>query len=101
MLTSMGDEPPLLATYASTVREPGRSWSERIVPFIPRNTLNKLNEREGCFIFAWLMPNPTGSQHHYAFVKVNKEVTEECQLRIDELQETFKLPSHLDTPQSC
>ena len=98
------DELPLLATYASAVREPGRSWSERIVPFIPRKTSDKFNEREGWF-FAWWMPlvvphSDDNPLFRYAFVKINKEVTEECQRRIDELRESVKLPSLLDTPQN-
>ena len=52
ILTTMRNELPLLAAYASAVREPGRSWSERIVPFIPGKTLDKLNERKGS-LFAW------------------------------------------------
>jgi hypothetical protein len=42
------------------------------------------------------MPNPQSASFRYAFGKINKEVTEECQRRIDELRESFKLPSHLD-----
>ena len=101
ILTSMSDGLPLLAAYASAVREPGRSWSERIVPFIPRKT-NKLNEGEG-WLFAWSAPNPfiesATDSYRYAFAKINNEVMEECQRRIDELRESsFKLPSHLDAP---
>ena len=101
LLMSMSNELPLLASYASAVREPGRSWSERIVPFIPSRTLDKLNERESWF-FAWSAPSPfrSSSQHRYAFAKLNKEVSEECQRRIDELRESFNLPNHLDTPQN-
>jgi len=97
----MKDEIPLLATYASAVREPGRSWSERIVPFIPRKTSDKLNEREGWF-FAWSAPNAyrDSPSYSYAFAKFNKEVMEECQRKIDELRKSFNLPSHLDTPQN-
>jgi hypothetical protein len=91
----MRSDLPLLATYASAVREPGRSWSERIVPFIPR-TYRMLNEREGWFL-AWSEPY---SYRGYAFAKINEEVTEECQQRIDELRESFKLPSHPDTFQN-
>lgn len=92
---------PLLATYASAVREPGRSWSERIVPFIPRKTSDKLNARarEGWF-FTWSATNPYLSKYRYAFAKTNKEVTEECQRRIDDLRESFKLPSQPDPPQN-
>lgn len=99
-LTTMRYELPLLASYASAVRDPGRSWSERIVPFIPIKTLDKLNERESWF-FAWSAPNPyrSSSKYCYAFAKLNKKVSEECQQRIDELRESFKLPSHLDTSQ--
>jgi hypothetical protein len=67
----------------SAVREPGRSWSERIVPFIPRTTSNKLNKREGWFL-AWWMPDMDDAQSassRYALVKINKEVTEEYQRR--------------------
>jgi len=67
------------------------------VPFIPGKTLDKLNEREGWF-FAWSSYR-SSSPYRYAFAKLNKEVSEECQRRIDELRESFKLPSHLDTPQ--
>ena len=105
ILTSVIDKPSLLAAYASAVREPGRSWSERIVPFIPRTTSSdKLNVLEGWF-FAWSAPNPfrvvdlTLASYRYAFAKINKEVKEECQRRIAELRESFKLPSHFDTPQ--
>jgi hypothetical protein len=91
--TSMEDELPLLASYASAVREPGRSWSERIVPFIPSN---ELNECEGWFL-AWSVLDPS---IHYAFAKINKEATEECQQRIDEFRESFNLPSHLDRPRN-
>jgi hypothetical protein len=100
ILTTMRNELPLLAAYASAVREPGRSWSERIVPFIPGKTL-KLNEREGWF-FAWssLIAYRSSSPYRYAFAKLNKEVSEECQRRIDELRESFKLPGYLDTPQN-
>ena len=105
VLTSMREQLPLLTAYASAVREPGRSWSERIVPFIPRKTCDKLNEREVWF-FAFSVPNPYRDagiglpSHRYAFAKLNKEVTEECQRRIDELRESFNLPTHLDTPQN-
>lgn len=100
ILTSMGDELPLLAAYASAVREPGRSWSERIVPFIPKKT-KMLNVREGWF-FAWSAPNPfiDSESYRYAFVKNNKEAMEECQRRIDELRKSFKLPSHPDMPRN-
>ena len=100
VLTSMENELPLLATYASAVREPGRSWSERIVPFIPKKTSDEFNEHQGWF-FAWSAPNAyRGTQsYRYAFAKFNKEVSEECQRRIVELRESFNLPSHLDTPQ--
>ena len=97
VLTSMRNELPLLATYASAVREPGRSWSERIVPFIPRKTSDTLNERGGWF-FAWSATNTFS--YRYAFAKINKEVADECQRRIDELRTSFKLPTHLDTPQN-
>ena len=72
---SISSGPSLLATYASAVREPGRSWSERIVPFIPSKAIDTWNKREG-WLFAW----PTVS-YRYAFVKITKEVTEECQQR--------------------
>ena len=94
---------PLLATYASAVREPGRSWSERIVPFIPRHTCDMLNEHEG-WLFTWSDVPYSDSEsplYRYAFAKINKEVIEGCQRKIDELRESFKLlPSHFDTPQS-
>jgi hypothetical protein len=97
-LTScMSHEAPLLATYASAVREPGRSWSERIVPFIPisSDSSSALSEHEGWF-FAWSMPFRRLVPNHYAFAKVNKEVKEECQRRIDEL-----LTSLSSKPQNC
>ena len=101
VLTSMRNELPLLATYASAVREPGRSWSERIVPFIPSKTFDMLEEREGWF-FAWsaIKSFSKSPSYRYAFAKINKEAMEECQQRIDELRESFKLPSHFDTPQN-
>ena len=102
VLTCMRHELPLLATYASAVREPGRSWSERIVPFIPRKASEKLDERDGWF-FTWSVSYSHSLSYRYAFAKINKEVMEECQRKIDELRESLKLPpSHLDsdTPQS-
>jgi len=97
----MRNELPLLAAYASAVREPGRSWSERIVPFISRKTSNDFNAHEGWF-FAWSAPDAyrDSPSYRYAFAKFNKEVSEECQRRIVELRESFNLPSHLDTPQN-
>ena len=101
ILTCMTNELPLLTTYASAVREPGRSWSERTVSFIPRKTSDRFNAREGWF-FAWFAPpsfrDPTS--YSYAFAKFNKEVMEECQRRIDELRASFKLPSDFDKPQN-
>ena len=49
VITSMSGELPLMTAYASAVREPGRSWSERIVPFIPRKKFGAFDEREGWF----------------------------------------------------
>ena len=72
------------------------------MPFIPRKTSYKLNAREGWF-FAWSATNPnlSGSiSYRYAFAKINKEATDECQRRIDNLRESFKLPSQPDTPQN-
>ena len=81
---------PLLATYASAVREPGRSWSERIVPFIPSKAIDMRNKREGWF-FAW-----SAESYRYAFVKINTEVSEECQQSINELSFHITQKSELD-----
>ncbi|KAF8800188.1 hypothetical protein BYT27DRAFT_7342549 [Phlegmacium glaucopus] len=78
-------EIPLLTAYASEVRGPGRSWSERIVPFIPGG-IHTPNKPEGWFL-AWSVPSPSEeSTHHYAFAKPNKEVMEAYHRRIDELR---------------
>ena len=96
-LMLMSCEIPILTAYASAVREPGRSWSERIVPFIPTNSYGGLNECAG-WLFTWSEPHsliqPTA--YRYAFTKINKEVREECQRRIHEyrvsLADVFDLP---------
>jgi len=62
---------PLMATYASAVREPGRSWSERIVPFIPGISSKRC---EGwIFVSKSLLSQGTRSIR-YAFTKINKGV---------------------------
>jgi hypothetical protein len=89
-------ETPLLSVYASAVRGPGRSWSERIVPFIPQGMSEKLPS-EGWFL-AWSVPSRYSKllPYRYAFAKINKEVEEECQRRIEELRSSH---SRDDKPQ--
>ena len=97
-LTTMRYELPLMTTYASAVREPGRSWSERIVPFIPGRACKQLKEHEGWFL-AWsalVSLDPWSPPFHYAFARVNKEALEEYHRRMDELKSLsgkFKLES--------
>ena len=98
VFTCMKNELPLMASYASAVREPGRSWSERIVPFIPRKTSDEIDELEGWF-FCWSGPESftNSPSYSYAFAKSNKEAIVERQRRIDELRESSKLPNLVDT----
>ena len=71
-----GPELPLLTAYASVVREPGRSWSERIVPFIPGSSFKALKECKGWFL-AWSVPDFSSHPIYlYAFAKINKKITE-------------------------
>ena len=84
-LSSINRGLPLLATYACAVCEPGCSWLERIVPFIPSKTIDMWNKCEGWFIAWWVGPRC------YASVKINKEVMKDCQRRINELWESFHM----------
>jgi hypothetical protein len=74
-----------MPTYASAVREAGRSWSERIVPFIPGRACK---QHEGWLVgwSALVSLDPWSAPFHYAFAKVNKEVLEEYHRRMDELK---------------
>ena len=87
-------EVPILAAYASEVRGPGRSWSERIVPFIPAAKPERFNKPK-CWFLVWtpeLLDDPRPS---YAFVRFNKEAMEECRRRINEIR---SLPRNPDKP---
>jgi hypothetical protein len=69
------------------------------VPFIPvsSNRSSALSEHEGWFL-AWLASYSFGRSvsYYYAFVKVNKEVKEDCQRRIDEFRKSVS-----NKPQNC
>ena len=96
MCTRNGPELPLLAAYASVVREPGCSLSKRIVSFVPGSSSKALKEHKGWF-FAWSVLDLCGHPTYlYAFAKINKKITEECQRRINELKFLPDIPQNSD-----
>jgi len=82
---------PVMAAYASHVRQPGQSWGERVVPFVPAASppAHSLVRKGQQWVFVLLPPSSTAqdSAMRYAFARANGEVWDECLRRVEQVGE--------------
>jgi hypothetical protein len=83
---------PIMAAYASQVRHPGRSWGERIVPFVPSvlSPAQSLARKGRQWIFVFLPSSIRDSHARYAFARAHGEVWDEFLKMKEQINEEGK-----------
>ncbi|KIM36365.1 hypothetical protein M413DRAFT_292228 [Hebeloma cylindrosporum] len=79
---------PVMAVYASQVREAGQLWGERVVPFIPgaSSPAKSLVRKGHQWVFS-ILPFGHIGYLRYTFARVNGEVWDECLRRTEQIDE--------------
>lgn len=84
---------PVMAAYASQVREPDHLWGERAVPFVPSasSPANSLVTKGRQWVFALLpLSGSLDASVRYAFAQANGEVWDECLRRMEQINEELR-----------